>query len=107
MCVRYLKKRNETHRIKWNCRIGLAPGPVIGSVVGIQKYVYDILGPGINLASRLEALAGPMEIYISEEMQRRIRNDFHIESIGKGEVRGFGTKQLFRLVGSDELSLSV
>jgi len=107
MCVRYLKRRNQMHNIEWNCRIGLAPGPVIGSVVGIQKYVYDIFGPGINLASRLEALAGPMEILLSEEMYKRLREHFHIEQIGNTEVRGFGDKRLYRLLGADDLTVDI
>ena len=101
MCVRYLKRRNETHKIEWNCRIGLAPGPVIGSVVGIQKYVYDIFGPGINLATRLEALAGPMDILLSEEMYPRLRAHFHMENVGEIDVRGFGPKQIYRLLDAD------
>ncbi len=101
MCVRYLKRRNETHKIEWNCRVGLAPGPVIGSVVGIQKYVYDIFGPGINLATRLEALAGPMDILLSEEMYPRLRAQFHMEKRGEIDVRGFGPKQIYRLLDAD------
>lgn len=107
MCVRYLKRRNETHKIQWNCRIGLAPGPVIGSVVGIQKYVYDIFGPGINLAARLEALSGPMKIVLSEEMYERLRASFHIKDIGEAEVRGFGPKRIYELIGSDELTADI
>ena len=102
MCVRYLKRRNKTHAIKWNCRVGLAPGPVIGSVVGIQKYVYDIFGPGINLAARLETLSGPMEILLSEEMYDRLRDSFRISDVGEIEVRGFGIKRIYKLLGSDE-----
>jgi len=105
MCVRYLKRRNETHKLQWHCRVGIAPGPVIGSVVGIQKYVYDIFGPGINLATRLEALAGPMEVLLSEEMFQRLRADFRIEELGEAEVRGFGAKCLYRLLGADDLTL--
>jgi class 3 adenylate cyclase len=104
---RYMKRRNQTHNIEWNCRIGLAPGPVIGSVVGIQKYVYDIFGPGINLASRLESLAGPMEILLSEEMYKRLREHFHMEQMGKTEVRGFGEKCLYRLLGADDLTVDI
>ena len=107
MGVRYLKRRNQTHSIQWNCRVGLAPGPVIGSVVGIQKYVYDIFGPGINLAARLEALAGPMDILLTEEMHKRIRAHFRMEKIGETEVRGFGSKCLFRLLGADDLSIDI
>ena len=106
MCIRYLRRRNETHKIEWNCRVGLAPGPVIGSVVGIQKYVYDIFGPGINLATRLEALAGPMEILLSEEMYDRLRAHFHMESIGETEVRGFGPKQVYRLLGTEDFTVN-
>ena len=107
MCVRYLKRRNETHKIEWNCRVGLAPGPVIGSVVGIQKYVYDIFGPGINLAARLEALAGPMDIVLSEEMYQRLRAQFHIEDMGEAEVRGFGQKRIYRLLGADGMTVDI
>ncbi len=107
MCVRYLKRRNSTHKIQWNCRIGLAPGPVVGSVIGIQKYVYDIFGPGINLAARLEALAGPMDILLSEEMYERLRAHFHIEDKGEAEVRGFGPKRIYHLLGADDLSVNI
>ncbi len=60
--VRYLKRRNEMNELEWHCRIGISSGPIIGSVVGVQKYVYDIFGPGVNLAARLEPLCEPMEI---------------------------------------------
>ncbi len=107
MCVRYLKRRNETHQIQWNCRVGIAPGPVIGSVVGIQKYVYDVFGPGIIMASRLEALADPMEILLSEEMYQRLRAHFHIEERREAEVRGFGRKKIYRLLGAEDLSVDI
>ena len=107
MCVRYLTRRNETHKIQWRCRVGLAPGPVIGSVVGIQKYVYDIFGPGVNLAARLEALAGPMEILMDEGMHRNLRTQFQMEDRGEAEVRGFGPQRIYRLLGSDDLAVSM
>ncbi len=104
MFVRYLKRRNQTHHPQWHCRVGIAPGPVIGSVVGIQKYVYDIFGPGINLASRLEALCNPMEIILSEGMYPLLRDAFQMEPMGEAEIRGFGSQQIYRLVGDGELS---
>lgn len=53
---------------QWRCRIGINSGPVIGSIVGVQKYVYDIFRPGVNLAARLEAFSGPMHITLCEGM---------------------------------------
>jgi class 3 adenylate cyclase len=99
---RYLEKRNEAYSPKWLCRIGLGSGPVIGSIVGIQKYVYDIFGPGVNLASRMEALCGPMEIMLNHELHAKIANDFRFTDRGRKEVRGFGTQHVFTLDSSHE-----
>lgn len=64
--IRYLERRNASHPNQWNCRIGLATGSVVGSVVGIQKYVYDVFGPAVTLASKLLECSKPMEITIHD-----------------------------------------
>jgi adenylate cyclase len=94
---RYLERRNASHPEQWLCRIGLNTGPVIGSIVGVQKYVYDIFGPGVNLAARLESLADPMQIVVSEPTYRLIANDFVFTDLGDIEVKGFGTQRLYSL----------
>jgi adenylate cyclase len=94
---RYLEKRNAAHTEKWLCRIGINTGPVIGSIVGIQKYVYDIFGPGVNLAARLEALSDPMQITLCEDTYDLIRDDFLCSELGEVEIKGFGVKKLYSL----------
>ena len=96
--VRYLERRNESSPQKWLCRIGLASGPVVGSVVGIQKYVYDIFGPGVNLAARMEPFAGPMEICLPDSMATILGGEFVLEDIGSHDVRGFDTMHIHRLL---------
>jgi class 3 adenylate cyclase len=97
--VRYLQRRNEAQSIQWRCRIGINSGPVIGSIVGIQKYVYDIFGPGVNLAARMEALSDAMEITLCEDMYEQIRTDYRFEDRGELEVKGFGKKHIYTLLG--------
>ncbi|MCG6882784.1 MAG: adenylate/guanylate cyclase domain-containing protein [Silicimonas sp.] len=58
----YIERRNENHSLKWQVRIGLATGPVIGSVVGVQRYVYDVFGPAVSRASEQRLAAEPMSI---------------------------------------------
>lgn len=99
---RYLKRRNATHEVQWNARFGIATGPAIGSVVGIQKYVYDIFGPAVNMASRLETLSGEMEISISAETAKRIDADFTLECLGVQNLKGLGNENVFRLVGETQ-----
>lgn len=95
--VRYIERRNQAHPEPWLCRIGVNTGPVVGSLVGVQKYVYDIFGPGVNLASRLEGLSEPMRITISEETYQLLKDDFICTERGQFEVKGFGEQTLYFL----------
>jgi adenylate cyclase len=95
--LRYIERRNSAHPEAWHCRIGINSGPVIGSLVGIQKYVYDIFGPGINMASRMETLSEPMRVTISESTYQLIKNDFDCTERGEFEVKGFGMSNLYFL----------
>jgi class 3 adenylate cyclase len=70
---------------------------VIGSIVGVQKYVYDIFGPTVNLAARLEALAEPLQIMVSADYARRIGDEFIVRPLGTVEIKGFGTEEVFAL----------
>lgn len=95
--LRYIERRNSAHPEAWHCRIGINSGAVIGSLVGIQKYVYDIFGPGINMASRMETLSESMKITISESTYQLIKNDFMCTERGEFEVKGFGMSKLYFL----------
>jgi adenylate cyclase len=97
--VRYLKRRNEMSEFEWICRIGISSGPVIGSVVGVQKYVYDIFGPGVNLAARLEPLCGPMQILVSDDTYQIVKNQFRFSHHGEHDIRGFGPTDVYALEG--------
>lgn len=95
--LRYLERRNSAHPEAWYCRVGINSGPVIGSIVGIQKYVYDIFGPGVNLAARMEALSEPGRITISENTYELIKDEFICTARGEFEVKGFGTNTVYFL----------
>ena len=95
--LRYIERRNSAHLEDWHARIGINSGPVIGSLVGVQKYVYDIFGPGINLAARMETLSESMKITISENTYNLISDDFHCTERGEFDVKGFGETTLYFL----------
>ncbi|HIF09658.1 MAG TPA: hypothetical protein EYQ81_07300 [Sneathiellales bacterium] len=87
-----MDRRNQAHSEHGNAASGSTPGPLFGSVVGIQKYVYDIFGPGVNLAAR-------MEITLCEETYELIKDDFIFAERGEFEVKGFGKRRLYTLKG--------
>lgn len=94
---RYIERRNASHPETWRCRIGISSGPVVGSILGVQKYVYDVFGPGVNLASRMETMSEPMQITISESTYLLVRDDFVCLDRGRHEVKGFGAQTLYAL----------
>ena len=96
---RYLEKRNAAHTEIWSFRIGINSGPVIGSIVGLQKFVYDIFGPGVNLAARMESHSEPMCITLCEDTYELIKDDFICSERGIFEIKGFGKKKLYYLEG--------
>ena len=88
--MRYLHRRNATHPHRWQARIGLASGPVVGSVVGVQKYIYDVFGPAVNLAARLQAASDPMEITVCESVAAELRDEFAVLNPRSERMKGFG-----------------
>ena len=53
----------------------------------------------MNLASRPEHISDPMEVTFCEDMYPLISEDFRFEDQGKVEIRGVGTKRIYRLIG--------
>jgi adenylate cyclase len=94
---RFLERRNANAPTQWRGRLGIGCGPAIGSIVGVQKYLYDIFGPAVNMASRLEQLADPMQILVCPETAKRIENEFIVRPLEEVDMKGFGRMPLFAL----------
>jgi class 3 adenylate cyclase len=86
--IDFINSRNSTNNIKWQIRIGVHTGNVIGSVIGIKKYIYDVFGDTVNTASRLENLSEPMKINISVDVMKALSDPYLYEDRGIIEVKG-------------------
>ncbi len=90
-----LKVRNASSAHQWEIRIGIHSGKVVGGIVGVKKYIYDVFGDTINTASRMESNSVPMGINVSEATYTLLKEekDFTfidrepIEVKGKGEMK--------------------
>ena len=99
-----LQERNSrADKRKWVMRFGVNAGPVIGGIVGREKYIYDIFGDTVNMASRIEHLSEAMKINVSEKVVREVDSQFDFEYRGKFLVRGRGEVELYFLNGVKEL----
>ena len=105
--LRYLERRNQSHPHKWRARIGIASGAAVGSVVGIQKYVYDVFGPAVNLASRLQMLAEPMTIVAPESMTEHLIDEFRLSDFGEHAIKGLGDMRLISVAAGPKQTAPV
>jgi adenylate cyclase len=88
--IRFLIERNRHMANTWQVRIGIHTGSVIGGIVGIGRYLYDIFGDTVNLASRLERLAPPMRIMVSLPVWDLIKDRYTCVMEDELEVKGKG-----------------
>jgi adenylate cyclase len=86
--MRYLARRNDSHPTPWRGRIGAASGAVIGSVVGVQKYLYDVFGPAVTRAQRLRLVAEPMTIVADGSLAALLDGRFERSPLGTREIGG-------------------
>ncbi|PRY26403.1 class 3 adenylate cyclase [Aliiruegeria haliotis] len=85
--LRYLARRNESHPIRWEARLGLASGPVVGSVVGVQRYIYDVFGPAVERASKTRARAPGMAIVADASIRDLLDTRFTLTALPPARVR--------------------
>lgn len=95
----YIKDRNRTHPEQWACRIGIATGSAIGAIVGAHRLAYDVFGPCVNLASRLEGLAAPMQSLVCEKTRELSEAEFSFDEWGEAGIKGFGSQVIHELLG--------
>jgi class 3 adenylate cyclase/tetratricopeptide (TPR) repeat protein len=82
-------ERGRTHAIELQARIGINTGPVVVGTVGNDlKMDYTAIGDTTNLASRLESLAQPGTVLISDATSRLLRDAFTLRAVGPFTVKG-------------------
>ena len=85
-------------------RIGIHCGPVVAGVIGTRKFIYDIWGDAVNLASRMESLGAPGRIQVTHAVTERLEGRYLLEPRGLIEVKGKGPTPTWYLVARDGIA---
>jgi adenylate cyclase len=80
-------------------RIGLHSGPLIAGVIGKSRFLYDMWGDTVNVASRMESLGEPGLIQVSDEARDRLKDKYVLSRRGTIPVKGRGDMQTWWLEG--------
>ena len=84
-------------------RIGINTGSVVAGVIGSKKFIYDLWGDAVNVASRMESSGLPGKIQVTQETYERLKNRYQFEKRGQVAVKGRGEMTTYWLIGFSSL----
>ena len=70
----------------------------MAGVIGTKKFIYDIWGDTVNLASRMESLGVPGRVQVTHAVMERLSGTFELEARGLIDVKGKGPTPTYFLL---------
>ncbi|OPX89639.1 MAG: Adenylate cyclase [Pelotomaculum sp. PtaB.Bin104] len=95
---------NEKYGTKFSVRIGINSGPVTAGIIGKKKFIYDLWGDTVNVASRMESNGVPSQIHITEDTYDLIKDKYIVKKREPIEIKGKGLMQTYFVVGKMNIS---
>jgi adenylate cyclase len=80
-------------------RIGINSGPVVAGVIGRRKFIYDLWGETVNMASRMESHGTSGVIQITRNTFDLVSEHFDCQVRGPIEVKGVGRVETWYVTG--------
>ncbi len=92
---------NERKGYDLKMRIGINTGSVVAGVIGKRKFIYDLWGDTVNIASRMESHGVAGQVHLSQATRQILNEPFFFEERGIIDVKGKGNMQTWFLTGRD------
>jgi adenylate cyclase len=80
-------------------RIGIGTGPVVAGVVGKKKFIYDLWGDTVNIASRITSEGVPSMVQVDPHTYHRLREHFNFHEPQTIYLKGKGDMVVYRMIG--------
>jgi class 3 adenylate cyclase len=92
-----VERYNRAGRLQLSVRVGMHSGAVVAGIIGKHKFIYDIWGDTVNVASRLESHGVAGRIQVSDVTAAALAGRYELEPRGTIELRGRGPMLAFLL----------
>jgi len=94
----YMAEFSAKRQIEIGIHVGICSGPVVAGVIGTRKFIYDLWGDTVNMASRVTGEAKEGAILVDDLTYRRSRNLFQFDAAMNLNIKGKGQIEVHRLL---------
>ncbi len=96
----------QVNQLHLEVRIGIGTGPVVAGVVGKKKFIYDLWGDTVNIASRITSEGVPGMVQVDETTYRRLQKRFDFHEPQTIYLKGKGNMVVYRAIGRKQFPTS-
>jgi sensor domain CHASE-containing protein/class 3 adenylate cyclase len=100
-----LKQFNKQNSQDFSIRIGVNTGPVVAGVIGTKKFIYDLWGDTVNIASRMESQGIPGYAQVTETTYNLLIEKYLFRERGFIDIKGKGNMLTYLLIRKKEVPL--
>jgi len=94
-----LNRFNERSGYGLQLRVGIHSGAVVAGVIGRRKFIYDLWGETVNIASRMESHGLAGRVQITEATRQQLGSPFLLEARGTINAKGIGELRTWLVTG--------
>ncbi|HBC42720.1 MAG TPA: hypothetical protein DCZ88_12700 [Pseudanabaena sp.] len=94
--IKKFKRGDDSH---FSLRIGIHTGHAIAGVIGTKKFIYDLWGDTVNVASRMESYGIADCIQVTEVTYQLLKDKYYFEQRGMINIKGKGEMSTYLLKG--------
>lgn len=94
-----MRRYNAGNGTELAMRVGIHAGPAVAGVIGVKRFLYDVWGDTVNVASRMESSGEPGAIHVSEAVYLQTRQHFAFAAREPVDIKGRGRMSTYWLLG--------